>query len=40
LAGGIETEAESGACLEMGFELAQGYFFGRLAPAQAVQRSI
>jgi EAL domain-containing protein (putative c-di-GMP-specific phosphodiesterase class I) len=29
LAEGIECEKEHEACLEMGFELAQGFFFGR-----------
>jgi EAL domain-containing protein (putative c-di-GMP-specific phosphodiesterase class I) len=33
LAEGIETEAEGNTCREMGFDLAQGYFFGRPAPA-------
>lgn len=32
LAEGIETEAEANICRELGFELAQGYFFGRPAP--------
>lgn len=31
LAEGIETEAEARACIELGFELGQGYFFGRPA---------
>lgn len=29
LAEGVETEAEAVACFELGFELAQGYLFGR-----------
>ena len=29
LAEGVETEAEATSCLELGFELAQGYLFGR-----------
>ena len=29
LAEGVETEAEAAACFELGFELAQGYLFGR-----------
>jgi EAL domain-containing protein (putative c-di-GMP-specific phosphodiesterase class I) len=32
LAEGIETEAEAKVCLELGFQLAQGYYFGRPAP--------
>ncbi|MFN7875495.1 MAG: EAL domain-containing protein [Pirellula sp.] len=32
LAEGIETEAEANVCLELGFQLAQGYYFGRPAP--------
>ncbi len=33
LAEGVETAAEAEACVELGFELAQGYYFGRPAPA-------
>lgn len=33
LAEGIETRDEYEACRELGFELGQGYFFGRPAPA-------
>ncbi|QDU88449.1 Phytochrome-like protein cph2 [Pirellulimonas nuda] len=33
LAEGVETAAEAEACTELGFELAQGYWFGRPAPA-------
>ncbi len=33
LAEGIETEAEARKCREFGFSLAQGYLFGRPAPA-------
>jgi EAL domain-containing protein (putative c-di-GMP-specific phosphodiesterase class I) len=33
LAEGIETEAEAAACRELSFDLAQGYYFGRPAPA-------
>ncbi len=33
LAEGVETEAEAETCWEMGFELAQGYLYGRPAPA-------
>jgi len=32
LAEGVEKQAEADACLEVGFELGQGYFFGRPAP--------
>jgi EAL domain-containing protein (putative c-di-GMP-specific phosphodiesterase class I) len=32
LAEGIETEAEAKVCAELGFALAQGYYFGRPAP--------
>jgi EAL domain-containing protein (putative c-di-GMP-specific phosphodiesterase class I) len=37
LAEGIETAAEADACKELGFELAQGYYFGY--PAPTVTRS-
>ncbi len=33
LAEGIETRAEAVVCEEIGFDLAQGYFFGRPSPA-------
>jgi len=33
LAEGIETAEEAAACLDLGFELAQGFFFGRPSPA-------
>ncbi len=32
LAEGVETEGEADVCREMGFDTAQGYFFGRPAP--------
>ena len=32
LAEGIESEGEGVACRNLGFELAQGYFFGRPKP--------
>jgi EAL domain-containing protein (putative c-di-GMP-specific phosphodiesterase class I) len=32
LAEGIETAAEAQACQDIGFVLAQGFFFGRPAP--------
>ncbi len=34
LAEGIETANEAAACREIGFQLGQGYFYGRPAPAQ------
>lgn len=34
LAEGVEEEAESNACQELGFDLAQGYYYGRPAPPQ------
>ena len=33
LAEGIETEQAAAICRDLGFELAQGYLFGRAAPA-------
>jgi EAL domain-containing protein (putative c-di-GMP-specific phosphodiesterase class I) len=33
LAEGVETAAEAAACQEVGFDLAQGYYFGRPSPA-------
>ena len=33
LAEGVETEAEADTCRELGFDLAQGFFYGRPAPA-------
>jgi EAL domain-containing protein (putative c-di-GMP-specific phosphodiesterase class I) len=35
LAEGVENQEEAAACQEVGFELAQGYFFGRPAPLAA-----
>lgn len=32
LAEGVETEAEAAVCMEIGFDLGQGYLFGRPAP--------
>ena len=34
LAEGIETQAESETCLQLNFELAQGFYHGRPAPAR------
>ncbi|MEZ6091359.1 MAG: EAL domain-containing protein [Pirellulaceae bacterium] len=36
LAEGIENEAEAHHCIQIGFELAQGYYFGRPVPLEAV----
>ncbi|WP_040771058.1 EAL domain-containing protein, partial [Novipirellula maiorica] len=33
LAEGVETEGESQACIDLGFQLGQGYFYGRPSPA-------
>ena len=33
LAEGVETQAEADACRQLGFALAQGFLFGRPAPA-------
>jgi EAL domain-containing protein (putative c-di-GMP-specific phosphodiesterase class I) len=33
LAEGIETPEESLACRELGFDLAQGFYYGRPSPA-------
>ncbi len=35
LAEGVETAEEAAACQDVGFELGQGYFFGRPSPAKA-----
>lgn len=40
LAEGIETPAEAATCLQMGFELGQGYLFGRPAPAVSHSRTL
>jgi len=34
LAEGVECQAESDACLDLGFEIGQGFLYGRPAPAQ------
>lgn len=39
LAEGIESEAEAATCLEIGFELAQGFHFGRPIPRASTQLS-
>ena len=33
LAEGVETQAESDTCLQLGFELGQGFFYDKPAPA-------
>ncbi|GAA4443399.1 MULTISPECIES: EAL domain-containing protein [Novipirellula] len=33
LAEGVETEGESQACIDLGFQLGQGYYYGRPSPA-------
>jgi EAL domain-containing protein (putative c-di-GMP-specific phosphodiesterase class I) len=33
LAEGVESEAEHRCCCEMGFELGQGYYYGKPMPA-------
>jgi EAL domain-containing protein (putative c-di-GMP-specific phosphodiesterase class I) len=35
LAEGVETEGEARCCLDLGFDLAQGYLYGRPAPADS-----
>ncbi len=39
VAEGVETADEARACADVGFELAQGYFFGRPAPAASFAAS-
>ena len=40
VAEGIESEAEAQACRELGFDLAQGYFFGMPAPIESYLKSV
>ena len=40
LAEGVETEVQSEICRDLGFDLAQGYLFGRPQPRQFWQRTI
>lgn len=40
LAEGIETQGEHEACLELGFQLAQGYFYGKPAPADLYRNEL
>ncbi len=37
LAEGVETDEEAQVCRDCGFDLAQGYLFGRPVPARALQ---
>jgi EAL domain-containing protein (putative c-di-GMP-specific phosphodiesterase class I) len=39
LAEGVETEAENLTCLAMGFDLGQGFYYGRPAPAREAARN-
>ena len=39
VAEGVETEGEGQTCRQMGFELAQGFFFGRPAPPMHYNRT-
>lgn len=39
LAEGVETPAERATCLELGFELGQGYFFSRPAPVTDLDKA-
>ena len=38
LAEGVETQAESDTCVQMGFDLGQGYLYGRPAPPRDFPR--
>ncbi|MGA2031092.1 MAG: EAL domain-containing protein [Thermoguttaceae bacterium] len=38
VAEGVETQAESDTCLQMGFDLGQGFLYGRPAPARDSRR--
>jgi EAL domain-containing protein (putative c-di-GMP-specific phosphodiesterase class I) len=38
LAEGVETAAEHETCLQMGFDLGQGFFYGRPAPTRQAER--
>ena len=40
LAEGIETEGEGATCLQMGFELAQGFYYGRPVPASKLRQPL
>jgi EAL domain-containing protein (putative c-di-GMP-specific phosphodiesterase class I) len=35
LAEGVELEEEAAICIELGFDMAQGYYFGRPAPIKS-----
>jgi EAL domain-containing protein (putative c-di-GMP-specific phosphodiesterase class I) len=38
VAEGVETQAESETCEEMGFDWGQGFFYGRPAPVREFSR--
>jgi EAL domain-containing protein (putative c-di-GMP-specific phosphodiesterase class I) len=38
LAEGIETEGEAAACADLGFELNQGFYYGRPAPVGVLRQ--
>ncbi|MEZ6128029.1 MAG: EAL domain-containing protein [Planctomycetaceae bacterium] len=40
LAEGVETQAQADICTELGFEMAQGYLFGRPQPREFWQRTM
>ena len=40
LAEGVETEVQAEICRDLGFDLAQGYLYGRPQPRQFWQRTI
>ncbi|MEZ6126477.1 MAG: EAL domain-containing protein [Planctomycetaceae bacterium] len=40
LAEGVETENQAAVCREVGFDMAQGYYFGRPQPRQFWQKTI
>lgn len=40
LAEGVETIGEHQVCVELGFELGQGYLYGRPAPSSLYQNAL
>ena len=36
LAEGVETDAEGTTCRQLGFQLAQGFYYGKPVPARSV----
>jgi EAL domain-containing protein (putative c-di-GMP-specific phosphodiesterase class I) len=40
LAEGVEVEAEAEVCHEIGFDLAQGFFFGRPMPSRRAKKAV